>query len=74
MGGGLDLIRQLITDSLIKYYRGVLHNASVKIHQLMLSEDRYERLRDYPLGMSVSEANSSRLALLVILSGIDLVV
>ena len=37
-GGGVDLMWQLITDSLIKCYCGVLHNASVKIHQLMQTE------------------------------------
>ena len=33
----------------------------------MQIEDRYERFRDYALGMSVSEMNRWRLALLVVL-------
>ena len=46
----VDLIRQLITDSLIKNYRQVSHNASVKTHRSMQIEDRYEQFWDYPLG------------------------
>ena len=46
---GVNLIRQLITDSLIKNYQ-VSHNASVKTHRSMQIEDRYEQFRDYPLG------------------------
>ena len=63
----VDLIRQLITDSLIKNYRQVSHNASVKTHQSMQIEDRYEQFWDYPLGTSISETNRWRLALLVVL-------
>ena len=56
MGGAVDLMRQLITDSLVKYYCEVLHNSLVKIHESMQIEDRYKHFRDncrsrnYPLG------------------------
>ena len=46
MGGAVNLMKQLITDSLIKYYCEVLHNAPVKIHESMQIEDRYKHFRD----------------------------
>ena len=43
--GGVNPIRQHITDSLIKYYHEVMHNALVKVHQSMQMENRYERFK-----------------------------
>ena len=57
MRGVVDLIRQLITDSLIKNYCQVLRNASVKIHWWMQIEDRYKQFRDYPLDTAMLETN-----------------